>query len=293
MDPVAGLLIMSIAMFMGCYGSGYIPLKMPMSEDRLEMMTTLGAGLLVGTALAVIIPEGVNTLFSMPHVHKVSPSEPHDEVAHEESSQMEPHVLIGPSLLFGFLFMLLIDRFSGGHRAPADAESNGSGRSSRPFTATLGLVVHAAADGIALGAAAASSQTDVEMIVFFAIMLHKAPAAFGLVTFLMHAGLDKNKIHRHLIIFALAAPIGTVLTYSGIMQSGTASLSSSRSTGIALLFSAGTFIYVSIVHVLPELSSHSHDVGGGGGIDHLSRTQLFFLIVGFLLPLVLSIEHHH
>ena len=29
------------------------------------------------------------------------------------------------------------------------------------------------ADGVALGAAAASSHTDVEMIVFFAIMLHK------------------------------------------------------------------------------------------------------------------------
>ncbi|KAG7157397.1 Zinc transporter ZIP9-A-like, partial [Homarus americanus] len=274
MDPVAGLLIMSIAMFMGCYGSGYIPLKMPMNSTGSHY--TRRSQHIIQHATC---PQ--------------SPSEPHDEVAHEESSQMEPHVLIGPSLLFGFLFMLLIDRFSGGHRAPADAESNGSGRSSRPFTATLGLVVHAAADGIALGAAAASSQTDVEMIVFFAIMLHKAPAAFGLVTFLMHAGLDKNKIHRHLIIFALAAPIGTVLTYSGIMQSGTASLSSSRSTGIALLFSAGTFIYVSIVHVLPELSSHSHDVGGGGGIDHLSRTQLFFLIVGFLLPLVLSIEHHH
>ena len=41
------------------------------------------------------------------------------------------------------------------------------------WTATLGLVVHAAADGIALGAAATTNQTDVEMIVFLAIMLHK------------------------------------------------------------------------------------------------------------------------
>ena len=34
-------------------------------------------------------------------------------------------------------------------------------------------MVHAAADGIALGAAATTNQTDVEMIVFLAIMLHK------------------------------------------------------------------------------------------------------------------------
>ena len=29
----------------------------------MEVVTVLGAGLLVGTALTVIIPEGVNTLF--------------------------------------------------------------------------------------------------------------------------------------------------------------------------------------------------------------------------------------
>jgi hypothetical protein len=57
------------------------------------------------------------------------------------------------------------------------------------WTATLGLVVHAAADGIALGkalnvfsnghecrrvgAASATSRFNVELIVFMAIMLHK------------------------------------------------------------------------------------------------------------------------
>jgi zinc transporter ZupT len=41
------------------------------------------------------------------------------------------------------------------------------------ITATLGLVVHAAADGIALGASATTKHLEMEMIVFFAIMLHK------------------------------------------------------------------------------------------------------------------------
>ena len=42
------------------------------------------------------------------------------------------------------------------------------------------------ADGIALGAAASASKTDVEFVIFLAIMLHKAPAAFGLTSFLLH-----------------------------------------------------------------------------------------------------------
>lgn len=40
-------------------------------------------------------------------------------------------------------------------------------------TATLGLVVHAAVDGVALGAAATTQHTEVEIIIFIAIMLHK------------------------------------------------------------------------------------------------------------------------
>lgn len=262
---------------------------MTMSEDRMEVVTVLGAGLLVGTALTVIIPEGVNTLFSIQTSHKATPSEGHSHAANEGKGEMEPHNLVGPPLVLGFLLMLLIDQCSGGHRKPADPE-NGNTRGHRSLTATLGLVVHAAADGIALGAAAASSHTDVEMIVFFAIMLHKAPAAFGLVTFLLHEGLDRNKIRRHLLVFALAAPVGAVITYSTIIQSGTETLSSSHSTGVAMLFSAGTFLYVSTVHVLPELTSHSHDGGGNG---HFSRKQLFALICGSLLPLFLTFGHHH
>lgn len=60
-----------------------------------------------------------------------------------------------------------------------------------------GLVVHAAADGIAMGAASSTHHTDIEMIVFLAIMLHKAPAAFGLTTFLMQdGGMETHRIKK-------------------------------------------------------------------------------------------------
>lgn len=89
---------------------------------------------------------------------------------------------IGLSLVLGFVFMMIVDQIS------SRRTNDGPDRNS---TATIGLVVHAAADGIALGAAATTSHHDVEMIVFLAIMLHKAPAAFGLVSFLLHEGIDR------------------------------------------------------------------------------------------------------
>lgn len=86
--------------------------------------------------------------------------------------------------------MMIVDQIS-------SRRNNDSYGSDRNSTATIGLVVHAAADGVALGAAATTSHHDVEMIVFLAIMLHKAPAAFGLVSFLLHEGIDRYAQFLH------------------------------------------------------------------------------------------------
>jgi zinc transporter 9 len=61
---------------------------------------------------------------------------------------------------------------------------------------------------------------DIEFIVFLAIMLHKAPAAFGLVTFLLHEGLERQRIRKHLMIFALAAPIMALVTFLLLAMGG-------------------------------------------------------------------------
>ena len=62
MEGLGQLLIFSIVMLVGSYGAGSVPLFMPMSEEKLHLVSVLGAGLLVGVAFAVIIPEGVLTL---------------------------------------------------------------------------------------------------------------------------------------------------------------------------------------------------------------------------------------
>lgn len=74
------------------------------------------------------------------------------DVLKNRISQVEPDIFIGLSLCCGFVFMLLIDHISGDHsHAPpaSDPEGNGRQRHSK-ITATVGLVVHAAADGVTL-----------------------------------------------------------------------------------------------------------------------------------------------
>lgn len=332
LSNVSTTILLSVAMLVGCYLAGSIPLAFPLSEDRLHLVSVLGAGLLIGTALAVIIPEGVNALFSDSHSHHHHHSAAHSHESHisavtdltqrrilgdghtfssisssdDESPSpggMEPHSLIGIMLVLGFVFMMLVDQLSSGAGHSHSGGGN-DGHSGVNITATLGLVVHAAADGVALGAAAKSSHKEVEMIVFLAIMLHKAPAAFGLVTFLLSEGLDRVRIRRHLLVFAAAAPIAALITFFGLSQQNKENLSSSHTTGSAMLFSAGTFLYVSTVHVLPEIARSRPQSGTGlgslesgknssTGIGHFNKKELLVIVVGALLPLLLSIGHHH
>ncbi|XP_071790778.1 zinc transporter ZIP9-like [Asterias amurensis] len=327
MEDAWGILALSLAMLVGCFVAGTIPLTVPLSESKLRFVTVLGAGLLVGTALAVIIPEGVHALFEGTedsHVHRgvnlpavapdgqalvAQPAEGNPPEAngdahhhsHGKSNEEELHYVIGVSLVLGFVFMLLVDQIGGSHahsHSQMSGEGENQGRTSRVgFTATLGLVVHAAADGIAMGAAA-MGRTDVQMIVFIAIMLHKAPAAFGLVTFLMHENYQRNRIRKHLMIFSMAAPVAALVTYFGLSHTSKEALSTFNATGISMLFSAGTFLYVATVHVLPEIAgtrrTSSTDLEGNTEVTSgFSRLELLGVVSGCLAPLILSLGHHH
>ncbi|CAG9794381.1 unnamed protein product [Diatraea saccharalis] len=293
MDGTWVLILLALVMLIGSYVAGSIPLNVNMSEDKLQKVTVFGAGLLVGTALAVIIPEGVRSLFSERSMPTIVTK---DYTAEPPGHDDDLHSVIGISLVLGFVFMLLVDQMSSRFNDSTNpVEKN--------VTATVGLVVHAAADGIALGAAATTSHADVELIVFLAIMLHKAPAAFGLVTFLLHAGLDRNRIRKHLLIFSCSAPLLAMLTYFGIGNESKQTLSDFNATGIAMLFSAGTFLYVATVHVLPELThkhSHTHTllpvqegVLPKKGFGGLQFCEMLILTVGALLPLLLTMGHKH
>ncbi|KAH8376043.1 hypothetical protein KR093_010963 [Drosophila rubida] len=314
------LILLVIVMLVGSYLAGSIPLVMHLSEEKLKCVTVLGAGLLVGTALTVIIPEGIRSLY-MESYRALAPNDADKiMISGNRTKQLDYSQTIGLSLVLGFVFMMLVDQVS---QRQTKKTNNGNGHDNN-ITATLGLVVHAAADGVALGAAATTSHQDVEIIVFLAIMLHKAPAAFGLVSFLLHAKVERQQIRRHLGIFSLSAPLLTLLTYFGIGQEQKETLNSVNATGIAMLFSAGTFLYVATVHVLPELtqreqSSHSpsslYDYhlleesreavtsnemkfnGAAQSQSHHSKGlcfgELIVMICGALLPLIITFSHHH
>ncbi len=135
-------------MFFGSYFSGSAPLLFSMSEEKLQRVSVLGAGLLVGTALAIIIPEGVQTLLksytqtaasAMASVPAASTTAEGGDAGggdegvsspgghqrgyghHQHGEGVHAHgggdmegldMAIGVSLVLGFLFMMLIDQLA-------------------------------------------------------------------------------------------------------------------------------------------------------------------------------------
>lgn len=316
---------MALASFL----AGALPLSMTLSQSQLRLISSIGIGILVGTSLIVIIPEGVEAVATSASSGAVkglksrsispvrqapqillsrdaptintgetnsidvgtsllraleiredapaggveAPPEPPKEDGEKHEHEDFPTFYIGLSLMLGFVLMFLIDRLpqhatDGLNRTPAtrhisldnlgSASVNGDDeddsflgsltptpKQSRSLATTTGLVIHAAADGIAMGASATTSDMKLGLIIFIAIMFHKAPAAFGLTSLLLRQGLSKRAARGHLIAFSLAAPVGAIGTFLILSILGGGNMEGPSGqwwTGMLLLFSAGTFL---------------------------------------------------
>ncbi|RFU29981.1 hypothetical protein B7463_g6346, partial [Scytalidium lignicola] len=377
---------------------------MTLSPSQLRLISAVGMGVLVGTSLIVIIPEGIETLYaagSGTHTHDTrglqigqssdavqwtqtlvrgtanlrrtdvspldalpgpifqslevkpsptsradeetdqAPAEPQpsqEEGGHSHKEETVPTFYVGLALILGFMLMFLIDKLpklaseslqptpatrhisldnlsQGLHGSSslssADEEESESflqsltptPKQSRSLATTTGLVIHAAADGIAMGASVTTANTKLGFIIFIAIMLHKAPAAFGLTSILLKQGLSKRAARGHLIIFSLAAPFGAIATWLLVNMLGGGNITGESGqwwTGMLLLFSGGTFLYVAM-HAMQEDPGHDH--GNSNGYADTSPSQrkqhkpqmrdTFAAVGGMLIPLLTQIGHHH
>lgn len=264
-----------------------------------------------------------------------TPVPPKDQPAHEDDDHHNetspPTFFIGFSLITGFILMYLIDKLpqhatstlstpttrhiSLNNLSSDDIDDESqtesflhsltpSPKQSRSLATTTGLVIHAAADGIAMGASASGSDDKLSLIIFLAIMIHKAPAAFGLTSVLLKQGLSKRAARAHLTVFSLAAPVGALSTWLlvRILGGGEVRENSTWWTGMLLLFSAGTFLYVAMHAMQDDASAHDHSTmngygeGGNGGAVKRGKGSIrdtVASVVGMLIPLATQIGHHH
>lgn len=232
----------------------------------------------------------INATVGLEEIEELITSHSHDEI-HEEEDEHTSGLLLGGAILGGFLLMLILEGSGIGHAVHEehhdhDLEHNHGHiyHSSSGWLLLFGLTLHAATDGIAIGAAAASGSVSVTAAVALAVLIHKGPAAFSLGVFSMHERESRNDSIRDVLIFSLATPVMILLAFYALEDLET------HVIGLAMLFSAGTFLYVATVDTLPDI--HNQETGKKAMLNVLLGAIILTLIL-FAMDISGLIEHGH
>ena len=221
--------------------------KIKENPDTLRRITGIASGILLASALLVVVPEGFELA-----------TEEHEEAGHEEEGV--GNLLIGGAVLAGFLVMLILEGSGIGHAVHEEHHDHHDEHGhehvhhrSSPWIIVLGLSLHSAADGLAIGSAAAGTSEAVTALVALAVLIHKVPAAFSLGVFSMHEREDRNDTIRDIVMFSLATPVMIIVSFYALQGLD------EQLIALAMLFAAGTFLYVATVDTLPDI--HNPETG--------------------------------
>jgi len=194
---------------------GLLPLVREWDRRFVRMLLAFGTGVLLGAAFFHMIPETTGGL----------------------------GVDVGVPILAGFLLIYVLERFIMMH--PCEEEDCSFHHIG--MAAFFGITLHALIDGLALGAGL--SIPALSVTVTMAIVLHKLPASLSLTGILLHCEYPRKRIVWMMLGFALATPIGAVLSLAFLAQL------SERTLEWAVAFSAGTFLAIATADLLPQIHS--------------------------------------
>jgi zinc and cadmium transporter len=241
--------ILAVSLF-----GGSVPFLGRVTHSRLQLYLSLSAGVMLGASFFHVMPEamemsgagfgwwmalGVVGLFCIerfiaPHSHEVS-SKLQQEHEHEPGCEHDHE-----------------------HRAaPAVAG----------WMAVLGLTIHTFMNGVGLAGAVSIEKGSTGpwvlpgLAMFLAIALHKPADALAISTVLSRKGVSRGTLTLVQLGFALMVPVGAAafLLTSHALEKDLMQKMENQLTGAALAFSAGTFLFVALSDLLPEVQFHRHD----------------------------------
>jgi zinc transporter 9 len=236
------------------------------NRDTLRRVTGLASGILLASAVLVVIPEGFELATGG-----------HNEHGHADEEGSLENLTIGLAVLAGFVLMLVLEGSGIGHAVHEEHHDHESEHGHQhvhhrvaPLLLVLGLSLHSAADGLAIGSAAAGASEAVTAAVALAVLIHKVPAAFSLGVFSMHERGERNDSIRDVALFSIATPLMIVVSFYALEGLD------DHLIALAMLFSGGTFLYVAVVDTLPDI--HNPETG---------REAMINVLIGAILMVVI------
>ena len=259
---------------------GWIPNRVQLSHVRIQLVISFVAGVMLGVAVLHMLPHSISVLPNFQWT-------------------------LG-CMLFGILFMFFMNRFfhfhqhdfsvgkagkaESGHLHQADVDCDHEHHHHRKDTSwiglSFGLAIHTMIDGIALAAAVKSETMTgfslAGLSIFLAIVLHKPLDAISIASLMKAKGISETRRTIANVAFSLMCPLGAMLFFIGLMS---AHEWQDWVLGLALAFSAGVFLCISLGDLLPEVHFHSHDRW------KLSAALLFGILVAAAVEMLPGHQH--
>lgn len=242
----------------------------------LKILLAFGAGGLLGDALLHIIPHSLSPHNhgneGHSHGHSHSKAHSHGDHSHDHSNELRVGIFVIAGILVFMLVEQMVRIIKGGHchshengHIVADEHRhlndhhNHEAKEQRvekiknvKASAYLNLVadfVHNLTDGLAIGASFSAGST-LGWITTLTVLLHELPHEVGDFAILVQAGFSKYQAIRMQAVTALGAITGCIFS---LLVSNPGSLNNSADTSAIMPFTAGGFIYIATVSVVPEL----------------------------------------
>lgn len=201
-----------------------VPLAFPQLRSRTHLFLSFAAGVMLGASFFHMLPEAIH-----------------------QGGMASLTWTLG-----GFLFLFLLERYVLVHWCKEEEEGcevHGEGHDHGVRTmgvaAFVGMSIHTLADGFALGSAI---EVGVGASVFLAILFHKLPSSFSLVSILIYERHAARRALGLTALFTAMLPVGALLFFV---------LAGSIDHGVfgarALAFSAGTFLHLAVADLIPDL----------------------------------------
>lgn len=249
--PLDPILLPTALLLLGASAVGAaLPLFRRWSERGLHLFVALSAGIFLGTIFFHLLPHLAGVGLEDGHGHAPGA----EEIAHS--------VWPWGAALLGILLLFLLEKVW----LPARTQGASSNPHAVLWSATyLGLALHAATAGVALTGILEIPEGRAHFLV--SILVHKATECFSLATVMRLAGLSTARSVLLLTLFAFIEPTGLLLG---------AELAAAMPSAAPILtgFACGTFLYVAVADLLPEVF---HGAGS-------TRLKIGAVLAGVAIP---------
>lgn len=268
--------------FIGC--APILCIKFVSTKDYyLKILLAFAAGGLMGDVFLHLLPAALviyqHGVDETHHDHDHDHHEHHEHNEHHGHSHNEGFTLLGQHILIGFgIFLVLEKLFHEFGHSHSDQHNDGKHDDhkhdeARKHAITLLSICadasHNFTDGLTIAASFLFSY-KMGMVQTFAVLLHEIPHEIGDYAILLENGVSVKMAMIIQFLTAIACLIGTII---GFVLENT-----EIGTKWILPFTAGGFLYISCVQVLPTLVEKKY-----GKIQSLLHILFFIFGIGLMI----------